>query len=165
MHCWLKTRHLLGGKRVDFEIDMWLFKCFVYGRFHDFDYLVLDKAVTGVVLLHLLMRRPDSEAAATRFPVVSLKGEIAPAQYPAVVVILLLSGFSDLTKRQWSRVHRSLLSFLVPEYWRRLGSSYRKKSCGFRASSWMRRRSVNSTKRWSDGCRNVSCCSPRWVSR
>lgn len=77
------------------------------------------------------------------------------------ITVMLLSGSSDLTKRQWSRFHRSVLSFLAPEYWRRPGSSYRKKYYGFRANSWMRRRSVSSTKRWSDGCRNVCCCSPR----
>lgn len=68
----------------------------------------------------------------------------------------------NLTKRQWLSFHMPVFSFVVPEHWRRPGSSYRKKYCRFRASSWKRRRSASSMKRWSDGCRNVYCCSPRW---
>lgn len=70
-----------------------------------------------------------------------------------------------ITARQNSGVHRSVFSFLVPGCWRRPGSSYRRKSCVFRASSWRRRRNGSTRKRWSGGCRNAWCSSPRWVPR
>lgn len=86
-------------------------------------------------------------------------------QCPGIMVLPLLSGFSGLAKRQRSGFHRSVLSPLVHAYWRRPGSSCRRKCYGCRASSWRRRRNVSSMKRWSGGCRNECCCSPRWVSR
>lgn len=61
------------------------------------------------------------------------------------------------------RSYRSLLSLLVPGCWRRPGSSCRRRSCVFRASSWMRRRNGSTRKRWSGGCRNAWCSSPRWA--
>lgn len=54
---------------------------------------------------------------------------------------------------------------LVPGYWRRHGSSYKKSCWQPIASSWRRRKSGRSTKLWSDACRNVCSSSSRYGPR